>query len=454
MKYKEIKKKKSKQAADNYLKNYNQYTDYLPLNGGTLTSSSSGAYDVLMAFTNTVAYPSIAQPYYFNIPGTTTNNSAPLNLEVNGIGTAFSIGHDASVTFTHSLLGASLTLDNYLTINKDNIYVGYNANTNGQRYGLYVYNYDAGAKQSAQFNMAYDVGSYLNISTSGYKINFGNPVVGTTANFSDNVGIGTTSPNTKLNVVGQGLFSRDNMGECCSGGNYTLAIAEATYQTNKKASISFHNGGQDEGIIELSNTAGFRSIKFYDHQGQGLGIDVHGNVRTDQPAGTNPQYTWNIGGAQRGAITYVTSDGSNTMRYWNNGYDILFLNPNGSARFTGSLGIGTDKINDPNYKLFVETGIRTRKIKVDQSTWSDFVFKPHYNLRTLTEVEAYIKTHQHLPDVPSEKEVKANGIDVGETQAMLLRKIEELTLYMIEQQKQINRDRKEIETLKKQINKK
>ncbi|MFX6230520.1 hypothetical protein ABTF44_21225, partial [Acinetobacter baumannii] len=86
----------------------------------------------------------------------------------------------------HSLLGASLTLDNYLTINKDNIYVGYNANTNGQRYGLYVYNYDAGAKQSAQFNMAYDVGSYLNISTSGYKINFGNPVVGTTANFSDN----------------------------------------------------------------------------------------------------------------------------------------------------------------------------------------------------------------------------------------------------------------------------
>jgi len=69
--------------------------------------------------------------------------------------------------------------------------------------------------------------------------------------------------------------------------------------------------------------------------------------------------------------------------------------------------------------------------------WPDYVFKPHYNLRSLSEVEQYIKTHQHLPDVPSEKEVKANGIDVGETQAILLRKIEELTLYMIKQEKEL-----------------
>jgi hypothetical protein len=116
----------------------------------------------------------------------------------------------------------------------------------------------------------------------------------------------------------------------------------------------------------------------------------------------------------------------------------------------GNVGIGTTKVNDANYKLFVETGIRTRKVKVDVSTWADYVFSSSYKLPTLKEVENFIKQHKHLPNVPSEAEVKKEGLDLGENQALLLKKIEELTLYIIEQNKKIESQQSEITNLKDQ----
>lgn len=71
------------------------------------------------------------------------------------------------------------------------------------------------------------------------------------------------------------------------------------------------------------------------------------------------------------------------------------------------------------------------------ANWSDFVFDRDYDLMTLKEVESYIKENGHLPDVPSAEEVKANGVEVGEMNAILLQKIEELTLYIIELEKKI-----------------
>ena len=71
------------------------------------------------------------------------------------------------------------------------------------------------------------------------------------------------------------------------------------------------------------------------------------------------------------------------------------------------------------------------------ANWSDFVLDRDYDLMTLKEVESYIKENGHLPDVPSAEEVKANGIEVGEMNAILLQKIEELTLYIIELEKKI-----------------
>ena len=99
----------------------------------------------------------------------------------------------------------------------------------------------------------------------------------------------------------------------------------------------------------------------------------------------------------------------------------------------GNVGIGTDK---PQNKLDVNGTIRAKEILVE-SNWADFVFKRNYKLPTLREVEEFIKEKGTLPNVPSEEEIKANGISLGKTNALLLQKIEELTLYVIQQQKEI-----------------
>lgn len=78
-----------------------------------------------------------------------------------------------------------------------------------------------------------------------------------------------------------------------------------------------------------------------------------------------------------------------------------------------------------------------REIRIDATPWADFVFRPDYSLQPLSEVETFIKTNGHLPDVPSEAEVQRNGINVAEMDAILLRKIEELTLHSIAQEKRI-----------------
>jgi hypothetical protein len=81
--------------------------------------------------------------------------------------------------------------------------------------------------------------------------------------------------------------------------------------------------------------------------------------------------------------------------------------------------------------------LKAREIRIDALPWADFVFQPDYSLKPLSEVESFIKTNGHLPDVPSEAEVKQNGINVAEMDAILLRKIEELTLHSIAQEKRI-----------------
>lgn len=109
-----------------------------------------------------------------------------------------------------------------------------------------------------------------------------------------------------------------------------------------------------------------------------------------------------------------------------------------------NVGIGTA---NPQYKLAVNGDIGAKKIKVTQSNWSDYVFDSSYLLTPLMEVARYIKEFKHLPDVLSEKEVIANGIDLGENQAVLLKKIEELTLYGIEQEKSLAENKMKLEEL-------
>lgn len=83
-----------------------------------------------------------------------------------------------------------------------------------------------------------------------------------------------------------------------------------------------------------------------------------------------------------------------------------------------------------------------------ETGWADFVFADDYQLPSLGDVETCIKTQGHLPGIPTEAEVKKNGTNLGEMNVKLLQKIEELTLYMIQQSKEINRLSKEIDCLK------
>jgi hypothetical protein len=101
---------------------------------------------------------------------------------------------------------------------------------------------------------------------------------------------------------------------------------------------------------------------------------------------------------------------------------------------TGFVGIGTE---DPKNLLDVKGTIHAQEVKVDMNNWSDFVFHPSYQLKPLIEVEKFIKTNGHLEDIPSATEVEQNGVNVGEMQAKLLQKVEELTLYVIELKKEI-----------------
>lgn len=121
---------------------------------------------------------------------------------------------------------------------------------------------------------------------------------------------------------------------------------------------------------------------------------------------------------------------------------------------TGKVTLGTDQYdNDPNFIFYVKKGIKAEQIKVENPAvngWADYVFKKDYKLRTLEEVEKHIAEKGHLPNVPSAKDVEKDGINLGEMDAKLLEKIEELTLYSIEQSKQIKSLQEENKTLKSQ----
>jgi len=107
-----------------------------------------------------------------------------------------------------------------------------------------------------------------------------------------------------------------------------------------------------------------------------------------------------------------------------------------------SFGIG---VSDPGtYKLAVNGNIRAKEIKVETG-WADYVFKDDYLLPTLQEVEQHIKEKGHLINIPSAQEVAQNGIQLGEMNKLLLEKIEELTLYILQQEERIQA----LETLKK-----
>ncbi|WP_257668270.1 hypothetical protein [Parapedobacter tibetensis] len=191
-----------------------------------------------------------------------------------------------------------------------------------------------------------------------------------------------------------------------------------------------------------------------------------------------------------GYIRFATSDGSGTARIFNTHQRLLFdlqsanmyfqwrnsdskelyrVNSDGSAKWSGNESSYTEVASNasgPFMRQYSNNGttvswlirgyasngiqaqfhlggievngrVRAKEVKVETANWPDYVFHEDYALPTLPELEAYIKRHGRLPGIPSAQEAETEGIDLGEMNRKLLEKVEQLTLYLLAQEKQL-----------------
>lgn len=176
------------------------------------------------------------------------------------------------------------------------------------------------------------------------------------------------------------------------------------------------------------------------------------NARFSNPQTNNPMLLSLFGNNSSSAANrfVVKNDGQVIVGNYNtsSGYK-LFVQ---EGILTDKVTIGQVSSTPSDYRLFVQDGILTEKLKVavhTTSDWSDYVFAKNYDLISLDKIEKYINHHNHLPNIPSAEDVVNNGIDVAKMDAKLLEKIEELTLYMIQLNKENMKLKERIEKLEK-----
>jgi hypothetical protein len=239
---------------------------------------------------------------------------------------------------------------------------------------------------------------------------------GTSYISSGNVGIGTTNPTASLEINSPSIAGAETLLKLRISGA-TQDYIRITNATNSDAQfIPTLNG------YHVSDTRASLYLTATTETNMDTGTDplmVFDSRTTNAPIITRPLFSWDSYGNKKMTLT------SN-----------------------GSLGIGTTTTG--THKLAVEGSIGAREIKVQATGRSDFVFKKEYYLPTLEEVEKHIIEEGHLKDIPSEEEVLKNGINLGEMDSKLLQKIEELTLYIIQQEKKNDQQSLEIEILKKE----
>ena len=312
------------------------------------------------------------------------------------------------------------------------------------------------------FIAVFTVNAQISTSTGG-----GGNILPNSPTSNTNVGIGTTNPIAKLDVVGtvkaySGEFSR----ELPNGSTYIdwrdrnnycriLNLGTVRDPSDGGRLFAFYDFPQSN-VINLTKSSFYLSIDDRsNHTRFGVGAETGGN----------------------GFLSLMDKNQTDYFRVFDDGSDnfsMVLPKPNsriiiggftdsvnslghklfvqgGSAKIEGNIltdaniGIGTSNFTDgaDTYRLSVKGKVRAEEVKV-YNTWADYVFNPNYALPSLKEVEAYIIKNGHLQNVPSAKEVTENGLALGEIAKIQQEKIEELTLYLIQQNK-------EIEELKGQV---
>lgn len=283
------------------------------------------------------------------------------------------------------------------------------------------------------------------------------------------VGIGTPLPDTKLHVDGDitvsGLANEKSDQIVASDRNGKLLLVPANAMGDN---LGNHIATQNLSLGEygltynLNNEAGLKLTKTNDVLiAKNLAVNENIAVRGGLYGyATASSENWNklqiFGSTLPDAAKIEVCDGSGDD--WRS---IKFITQGKTADYQFSIDskmamrIRANKVemgSDANPTALNVYGIiNAREVKVSLGAWSDYVFEPGYKLRTLPDVEKFILAHGHLPEIPSASTVIENGVNLGEMDAMLLKKIEELTLYMIELQKNNTLMEDELRSLKNKL---
>lgn len=291
------------------------------------------------------------------------------------------------------------------------------------------------------------------------------------------VGIGAAVPRGKFDVDGPGdIYLSD---EVNAGSNQSLYLpghifiapfggGNVSYLQARRAD----NSGTSELSLRTMNNGALSEAMYIQGDGDvGIGttsspykLEINGTKQEMLKVKSSSHSAVIIESTGTGVNPYLclAKQGANKWSLYNDYYTdaLFFASGNGGAEnlrmainANGNVGIGTS--DTKGYKLAVAGKMISEEVVVKlQGNWPDYVFEKNYNLPTLTELEAYIKVNKHLPEVPSACVVEENGVNLGEMNAILLKKVEELTLYVIEQQKVNQQQNDKIAQLEKMINKK